>query len=133
MERRVPARLTPSEGRKFAWTVGAAFLALAGIAWWREHALLLNGFGTVGGLLLAAGLLIPGHLGPVYRGWMGFAAKLSVVTTPIFMGIIYWIVFTPVGMVMRVFGRTSVKQTAAGGSYWSVREPGKQGDLTRQF
>lgn len=133
MERRVPTRLTPSEGRKFAWTVGAAFLALAGIAWWREHPALVTGFGAVGGLLLTGGLLVPGRLGPVYRAWMGFAVKLSAVTTPIFMGIIYWLVFTPIGLAMRLFGRSPLGQSPVGGSFWSAREPGQRGDLTRQF
>ena len=36
-QNRVPARLTPAEGRKFGLTVGAAFLVLAAIPWWRGH------------------------------------------------------------------------------------------------
>ena len=86
MERRVPARLTAREGRAFAFPVGAAFLVLAGITWWRDHELLTRVFGGVGGLLLLAGLLIPTLLGPLQRGWMGLAHAISKVTTPIFMG-----------------------------------------------
>jgi hypothetical protein len=80
---RVPARLSAAEGRKFGLTVGLAFAALAGITWWRDHALLMQIFGGLATALILAGLVIPGWLGPVYRGWMGFAHLISKVTTPI--------------------------------------------------
>jgi hypothetical protein len=59
--------------------------------------LLALAFGVISGLLLLAGILIPTWLGPVYRGWMGFALLLSKVTTPIFMGITFFLVMAPIG------------------------------------
>ncbi len=37
MAKGIPAGLTAAEGRKFAWTQGAAFLALALVALWRSR------------------------------------------------------------------------------------------------
>ena len=95
MERPIRARLTRSEGRRFAFPVGLAFLAVASITLWRGHqsaSLVLGGLAVA---LLLAGALIPTRLGPVYRGWMGLALVISKVTTPIFLGVVYFLVITP--------------------------------------
>ena len=135
MERTVPARLTPQEGRKFAFPVGIAFGVLAAIVTWRGHTTLAGVFAALSGALLLAGLIVPGKLGPVYRAWMGFALAISKVTTPIFMGIIYFIVITPFGVVMRLFGRNPVAHKPVNGSYFVVRATGaaRKSNLTRQF
>ncbi len=92
-------------------------------------------FGVTSGLLLLSGLLIPSWLGPVYRGWMGFALLLSKVTTPIFMGIIFFLVMAPIGLVMRLLGRNPVVRQENAGSFWVPRPEGpkRRSDLTRQF
>lgn len=135
MERGIPARLTPSEGRRFALPVAGAFAALAGLAWWRGHLAVATAVAAVAGLLFLAGLLVPRHLGPVYRAWMGFALLLSKVTTPIFMGIVFFFVITPVGLAMRIFGRNPVVRKESAGSFWVSRPtgPDRHSDLRRQF
>lgn len=134
METGIPARLTPTEGRKFAFPVGTAFLVLAGIVWWRQHMWFVYIFTSLGGLLLVAGLLVPGTLGPVYRGWMKFALLLSKVTTPVFMGIVFFLVIAPIGWSMRLFGRNPVRREATDGSFWLQRDPDqRRSDLSRQF
>jgi len=126
--------LTPQEGRKFGFTVGAAFLVLAGLMWWRGREPGVIGFGILGGLLLFAGLVIPDRLGPVYQAWMGLALLLSKVTTPIFMGIVYFLVLTPVGIVLRRLGKQPLRRHAPSQSAWVDREPNqRRGDLLRQF
>lgn len=130
----IPARLTPAEGRRFGLTVGAAFLVLAGLMWWRGRMPGLITFATLGSLLVLAGLAVPGRLGPVYRGWMGLAGLMSKVTTPIFMGIVYLLVLTPLGFVLRLTGRYPLGRPDPTKSVWVVREPGqRRGDLQRQF
>ena len=132
MARGIPARLTAAEGRKFAFTVGTAFVALAAIAWWREHPVMWRALGGLGALVWVAGALIPTLLGPVVRFWMGLAHLISRVTTPIFLGIVYFLVMMPVGVIMRLFGRNPVRHEPKGDSYWVPRvEP--RGNLTNQF
>ncbi len=134
MERRIPTRLTAKEGRAFAFPVGIAFLVIAGITWWRGHELATQILGGLSGTLIVAGLLIPSNLGPVYRAWMGLALAISKVTTPIFMGIVYFLVLTPIGFLRRLLGGDPMRHSPVEDSYWSSRPQGKrQGDLNRQF
>lgn len=133
MENRVPARLTPAEGRKFAFTVAAAFLLLGAFVWWRGHLTLATVFGALGGTLGALGIAVPGQLGPLNRAWMGLAHLISKVTTPIFMGVVYFVVITPISVLMRLFGKRFLGAPAAA-TYWHVRDLEKRrSDLTRQF
>ena len=135
MAQGIPARLTPAEGRKFALTVGAAFLVLAAIFWWRERQTLMIFAGSLGGALAVAGLVAPGKLGPVYRAWMRLALLISKVTTPIFMGATYFLVLAPSGLLMRALGKNPIVHKEAGGSFWMERPEGtkRKSDLTRQF
>jgi hypothetical protein len=135
VEGRVPARLTSAEGRHFGGVVGAAFLVLAGVAYWRGHMTVAGALALVGSSLLLAGLLIPTRLGPVQRGWMRFALLLSRVTTPLLMGLIYYLVITPTGLIMRALGRNPLIHAESGRSYWAARPAGRQrrSNLQRQF
>jgi hypothetical protein len=133
----IPARLTAAEGRRFGLTVGAAFLALGAVAAWRGRPHTALAFGGVGTVLVLAGVVIPGRLGPVFRGWMGLAHLLSKVTTPIFLGVVYFGVFTPVGLVMRLCGRRPLdsKVPAGAASRWIARaaDARQRSDMQRQF
>jgi hypothetical protein len=133
LEARIPARLSAAEGRKFGLLVGGAFLLLGGVSYWRGHQIVPVVLWALGGALVLAGLLIPGYLGPVYRGWMRFAVVLSRVTTPIVMGVIYYGLFTPMGFVRRRLGRNALIRPE-GESFWTSRQPGaRRSDLSRQF
>jgi Saxitoxin biosynthesis operon protein SxtJ len=127
-----PARLTAAEGRTFALTLAAAFGGLAGLLWWRERPAIAVPFLGVAGAFALAGLLFPARLGPVYRGWMGLAHAISRVTTPIFMGVVYFLVITPVGLVRRAIGRNSLR-AHQGSTGWVDRQGSPRGDLSRQF
>jgi hypothetical protein len=124
-----PARLTPAEGRKFGLTLAAAFGVLAAMTGWRgrEYAPIV-----LGALFLLGGVLVPSHLGPVQRGWMGMAHAISKVTTPVFMGVVYFLVITPVGLLRRLFGSNPIRSAPERASGW-VRRTSPRGDLTRQF
>lgn len=130
----IPARLSAAQGRRFGFTVGAAFLLFAGIAWWRDHAAIASVLAALGGSLSLAGLLIPTYLGPVERNWMKLAHLISKVTTPIVMGLMYFVVLTPVGILRRTFGGNPLTHAAHESSYWKPRAAGRRaGNLKRQF
>ena len=131
----IPARLSTAEGRKFGLTVGGAFLAITAILWWRGRHGAVPYTGAVGTLLILAGLLIPTLLGPVNRAWMGLAHLISKVTTPIFMGVVYFVVLTPIGLGMRVAGRRPLVHTVRDGGFWFDRGAAKPepARMERQF
>ena len=131
----MPGSFSRSEGRKFGLQVGVAFLVLAGLLWWRERNLPATILAGMGGLLLVAGVVIPTRLGPVFHGWMGFARAISKVTTPLFMGIAYFVVLAPIGLTMRLFGHNPMMPAEKDGTFWINRrdDESRRGDLTRQF
>lgn len=123
---------TAADGRRFAFPVGTAFLLLAGVLWWREHPTLALIGAALAATLFVAGLALPRRLGPVYRAWMRMAAGISKVTTPIFMGVVYFLVFTPFGLAMRMVGKRPIVHRAQSDSFWRSASAGPK-DLRRQF
>jgi hypothetical protein len=125
---------TTTELRDFGLLVGVAFLVIAAVTFWRDRPLaVFAAFGALGGALVLAGIAAPAILRRVYAGWMGLAVVLSKVTTPIFMGVIYFVVLTPIGLLMRVFGRNPLRARAAT-SVWVTRAPeARRSVLERQF
>jgi hypothetical protein len=57
------------------------------------------------GVLALMGLAAPMALRPVYQGWMKFGLFMSRITTPLIMGIVFYLVITPMGLVMRLLGK----------------------------
>ena len=134
MERRVRAGLSPREGRRFGLTVGAAFLVIMALSLWRGHTIPPIVLGSLGGALILGGLLVPGRMGPVYDKWMAMAVAISKVTTPIFMSIIYFLVLTPAGIILRLVGHRPMKAKEVGDGFWVDRvEDRARSDLSRQF
>ncbi len=124
---------TASDGRRFAFPVGIAFLVLAGVLFWRGKDPAFQVTSALGGVLLIAGVVAPGRLGPVYRAWMRMALMISKVTTPIFMGIVYFLVITPTGLIMRALGKKPIEHRLEDGSYWRSTAGRPVSDLRRQF
>ena len=68
------------------------------------------------GILAAMALVWPASLGPVYAIWMKFAEALGWVNTRIILSVIFFLMFFPIGMVMRLFNdpmRRRLDETAA--------------------
>jgi hypothetical protein len=135
LETRVPTRLSARAGRHFGLQVGAAFLVLAGLASWRGHARYAMVLGALGGALVIGGLLVPGRMDPIYRGWMRLATAISRVTTPVVMGALYFLVLTPTGLLLRAFGHRSLGPARGASSAWVPRDAARGGrsDLKHQF
>jgi len=134
----VSARLsqayTPAAGRKFGFTVGLALAVLTAIGLWRGHQVAPIILGTISGALLLAGVAIPTKLQPIEKGWMQFAHLLSKVTTPIFMGVVYFVVLTPVGVVRRAFGGNALTHRVnESGGTWMDRSASPPSALDRLF
>ena len=64
-------------------------------------------------------LVAPDSLKPVYRGWMRFGLLLSRITTPIIMGVVFFVFVMPFGFVLKILGKDPMRRRfdAAAGSY----------------
>ena len=131
----IPARLSRGEARRFGLLVGAAFLALGAVLSWRGRPLPALICSSVGATLILMGAFVPEVLPPVHRLWMAMAGAISKVTTPIFMGVVYFVVLTPIGMVRRLAGGSALKPQVRDGSLWIGRDGTgeRPEDLERQF
>jgi hypothetical protein len=125
-----------AELRKFGLTVGLAFAAFGTVSWWRGHELPPKVLWTLGVLLVVPGLVAPAILAPVRRAWMAFAAVLGHVNTRIILSILFYLVLTPIGFVLRLF-RDPMQRSLAdrSGSQWIKRklEPVDPASYERQF
>ena len=131
---RIPAGLTTAQGRKFGLTVGGAFLVITAIFWWRHRETAMLVAGSLGTLFVLGGLLVPRQLGPVERAWMGLAHALNKVTSPVFLGVVFFGVFSPIGWIMRKAGKDPIRAPAKGQTAWATREAGsRQSALDHQF
>lgn len=114
--------------------VGGAFLLVAAISWKRGHPAPAIVTAVLGLGLISGGLLVPTRLGPVYRGWMRLALAISKVTTPIVMGVIFFLVLTPAGLLARLFGHRPLSRSKAAATYWQSRAAGStRGEMNHQF
>jgi hypothetical protein len=129
-------RLSNAELRKFGLTVGAAFVVLGTISWWRGHELPPRILWTMGGLLIVPGAVAPALLRPIQRGWMAFALVLGHVNTRIILTVLFYLVMTPVGLIMRLF-RDPLDRSMSGNTttHWTKRapEPAEIQRYERQF
>jgi len=110
------------ELRTFAFTLSCALGFLGGLVLWRKGE---TGFllWVVGMVILSMGLLKPGLLGPIHRGWMGISFLMGFFMTHLILALMYYLVFTPVALVMRALGRDPLRLKYDGDvtSYWMKR------------
>lgn len=89
--------------RRFAFVTGAIVGALFGLffPWLLARPLPLWPW-IITAILTVWGFVAPRSLRPVYIGWMRFGLLLNRIMTPLILGIVYYMVITPTGMVMRL-------------------------------
>lgn len=74
---------------------------------------------------LAVALAAPGLLAPLNRLWFRFGLLLHRIVNPLIMGLLFYLVVTPTGLVMRLLGKDilHLKADPRATSYWTRREP----------
>lgn len=110
--------------RKFAITMSIAFTVLGCLLWWRGHSV-FQWFLIVAGLFIICGLLIPRVLIPVEWVWMKFAHVMGSVMTIVLVTITFFLIITPIGMIVRLTGKDSLrlKKQSNLSSYWIPVDP----------
>ncbi|MGE5486190.1 MAG: SxtJ family membrane protein [bacterium] len=125
----------PSE-RSFGLVFAAAFLAAGAWPVWsgsppRIWALVASA--AIAVMALAA----PGVLRPANRAWMKLGQLIGRITNPIITALLFFLVFTPVALVMRLMKKDPLRlgRSPDAASYWIERQPPgpEPGSMTRQF
>lgn len=76
---------------------------------------------VVATILVSLALLSPRSLGPVYQIWMRIGLVLGFINTRIILGIIFYTLFVPMGLVMRVFFKRDPMNRELDSNYGSYR------------
>jgi large-conductance mechanosensitive channel len=88
-------------------------------------------------LFLILALARPSILAPLNRMWMKFGLLLSRLVNPLILGVVFFLVITPIAITRRLLNKDSLhlKSTPNLKSYWITRKPlgPKPGSMTRQF
>ena len=101
-------------GHMDAWTVVIAVAAV-----------------VVGGI----GLMRPAAVRPIYSGWMVAAFPIGWTISKLTLGLMFYLVFTPVAFVFKAIGRDPLRlRRSQSASYWGAK-PGTQSssEYLRQF
>jgi hypothetical protein len=79
----------------------------------------------IGGAFLLSGLLFPSILAPLNRIWTKLGLLLHKLVSPIVLGIMFFLVITPTGLLMRLLGKDPLRLRFSrdAESYWIAREP----------
>ena len=84
---------------------------------------------------MALALAWPRSLTQVYRLWMSIGEVLGWINTRLLLGGLFYLLFTPVGVWMRLRGKDPLRRTLApeAESYRVVRQPRPSSHMTHQF
>ena len=81
------------------------------------------------------GLLAPGTVRPFYRIWMRFGMVMNAITSPVILGVVYYGVVLPYGVVLRLLGKDPLTRRwdPAAVSYRSVSVKPDPSHMKRPF
>jgi len=128
--------LDKSRLRKFGITMGVAFMAIT-IFILLKHKHTIFYTSIISALFFILAFMAPVLLKPIYIFWMKFAFVLSWINTRLILLIIFYLIFTPIGLAMRLFGVDLLDRKIERNkkSYWKEKEKHKFDRLNyeRQF
>ena len=88
-------------------------------------------------LFLVVAIACPSILGPLNRAWAKLGLLLGQVFNPILLGVVFFLVVTPIAVIRRLLGKDSLhlKSNSDLESYWINRSSAgsKVGSMTKQF
>lgn len=115
--------ITPKGLRKFGLTI-FGILSVIGIILYFKGSIHFWWIGGFGILFLTLGLISPITLKHVYKLWMGFGIVLGHLVSSIILSLLFYLVITPIGIVLRILGKDYLNRgfSKKEGTYWIKRE-----------
>lgn len=121
--------------QKFGYFFTIIFFIVSIYFFFQETSIALYISGLVSVIFFTITIFKPDMLKPLNKLWMNFGLILGMIISPIVMGIIFFVIFTPIGILMRIFGRDELLlQFKKKTSYWTKRNEGiKYNSMKNQF
>ena len=78
---------------------------------------------------------MPRLLGPLNRAWTQLGLLIQRIMHPLVMGIMFYLIFTPAGWLLRLLGNDllHLKYEPESNTYWISKPPADLGGMARQF
>jgi hypothetical protein len=114
---------SPREVRKFGFLFAGIFGLITGYILYSSGEVAT--WAIVSGLaFLVSGIFLQPLLKPVYIAWMKFAQVLAWINTRVILGIAFYLIVTPMGLMLRLFGKDLLDQRIdrSAATYWKERE-----------
>jgi hypothetical protein len=92
--------------------------------------------GSIGLLVFASSFLLENSVGLwIYKAWMGIAVVLGEIVGPVVVGTFYFLVLTPIGLVLRLVGHDPLQhKKGSGTTFWHpLRHSTTPKSYERQF
>lgn len=121
---RIPAP-SREDLRKFGLVMAVGLGLFTLFCWYKDHQTATRVLGGSAGFFLVTRQLFPLLAKPFYLVWMLLARILGFVNTHVLLALIFYTLFTVIGVVMRLFGRDPMerKLDPEQKSYWSRKSP----------
>ena len=121
--------------RSFGLTVGGIFALIAcwplvvrgeDPRWWSL---------VVAGCLVVPAVVFPKSLVWVHKGWMAIGHVMGWINTRIILGIVFYVIVTPIGIIRRWLGKDPMGRQLRPDldSYRVIRKPRPASHLTKQY
>jgi len=127
-------KTTPRQLRSFGLLVGGifGFIGLWPMVWRHQNPRLWAV--TLAVILVVPALVAPRTLAPAHRAWMKLAEMLAWINTRILLGLVFFVVVTPIGLLMRMLGRDPMRRQLGPNSDYRIRRtPRPANHMLRQF
>lgn len=122
--------------RSFGYVFSAFFLILTVYPLVHGRPPIYWSLAVAAGFLLVT-LFVPKILRPLNLLWFKFGMLLAKIIQPVVMAAIFFLVVTPIGLLMRAFGKDLLRQRlhSEAKSYWQKRdsESDRMGSMKDQF
>jgi hypothetical protein len=106
----------------FGLTMGVVFLVFSGLLFFRQKYTVAGDVLAVSCIFFIVGFVFSFLLKPVYIVWMRFAFILGWINTRIILVILFYLIFTPVGLFMRLFRVDLLERKMKEETYWKEKE-----------
>jgi hypothetical protein len=115
---------TLPSNQKFGWFFAAVFALGGAYCIWKNYPQRAIALFVLAAVFAALTLIAPKALAPLNRLWFGLGLLLGRIVSPIVLGLIFFVMITPVALVTRIFGRDELRlKKRQVTSYWINREP----------
>jgi Saxitoxin biosynthesis operon protein SxtJ len=112
---------TQLSDRGFGFTFAGLGVFISALGWLFSGQLIFWAlYIAIGFAVLAA--IKPGLLMPLNRFWSWIAPKIASVNNTIVLGLVFYVLITPMALMMRLFGRDPMHRSITGkaSTYWSL-------------